>query len=240
MSGECGGQQSRRWRVVSYNVHACVGRDGVFAPARILDVLRPLDADVIALQEVEDRRYRGSNVSNFLATELGMHAYRGPTLARGEADYGNLLLTKPVADNVRAHDLSVARREPRGAIETLHTIGKTRLSFTVTHLGLSGAERRRQLRQLLTHLDDLDADVRILAGDINEWRPISALHRELARRFGPPPRLRTFPSNRPLLALDRIYVAPQELVRRLDTVRSGAARSASDHLPVVCEVQLPA
>lgn len=230
----------KRLRIVSYNVHACIGRDGAFAPERIAEVLTHLDADFVALQEVEDRSYGGSSVSDFLAAELGMHAYRGPTLARDDADYGNLLLAKLAADNVRMHDLSVAGREPRGAIETLHTVGQIRLSLTVTHLGLSGAERRRQLKQLLRHLDSLDVDVRILAGDLNEWRPISAAHRQLVHRFGPPPRVPSFPSNRPLLALDRVYVSPREIVTALRAERSAAARIASDHLPVICDVQLPA
>lgn len=228
-----------RLRVVSYNVHACIGRDGSFAPGRIAGVLAELDADFIALQEVEDRDVHGLTVSDFLAAELGMHAYRGPTLARGDADYGNLLLSKRVADDVRRHDLSVTSREPRGAIETLYTIGETRLSLTVTHLGLSGMERRRQLVQLLEHLDRVDADVCVLAGDLNEWRPISAVHRQLMQRFGPPPRLRTFPSNRPLLALDRIYVAPRASIAALRADRSAAARIASDHLPAVCDIRLP-
>jgi len=229
-----------RLRIVSYNVHACIGRDGAFAPERTAEVLAHLDADFVALQEVEDRSYRGMPVSAFLAAELGMHAYRGPTLGRNDADYGNLLLAKLAADDVRMHDLSVTRREPRGAIETLHTVGKARVSLTVTHLGLSGAERRRQLTQLLEHLDHLDAELRVLAGDLNEWRPISTVHRQLVHRFGPPPPVRTFPSSRPLLALDRIYVAPREAVKDLRAERSAAARIASDHLPIVCDVQIPA
>ena len=41
--------------VASYNVHKCVGTDGVFDPGRILDVVLELDADVVALQEADQR-----------------------------------------------------------------------------------------------------------------------------------------------------------------------------------------
>ncbi len=37
----------------SYNIHRCYGRDGVYRPDRTREVLRQIDADVIALQEVE-------------------------------------------------------------------------------------------------------------------------------------------------------------------------------------------
>lgn len=40
-------------RIASYNVHRAIGTDRRFSPQRILDVLREIDADVVALQEVE-------------------------------------------------------------------------------------------------------------------------------------------------------------------------------------------
>ena len=39
-------------RVATYNVHDCIGRDGVYSPSRIVEVLRSLEADVVALQEI--------------------------------------------------------------------------------------------------------------------------------------------------------------------------------------------
>ncbi|HAO24637.1 MAG TPA: endonuclease, partial [Methylophaga sp.] len=39
--------------IATYNIHACIGSDGQFDPARIAAVLQELDADIIALQEVE-------------------------------------------------------------------------------------------------------------------------------------------------------------------------------------------
>ena len=45
--------------LVTYNIHACVGTDGRFEPARIAGVLRELDADVVALQEVDHHHVDG-------------------------------------------------------------------------------------------------------------------------------------------------------------------------------------
>src|SRR5258708_26852948 len=40
------------FRVVTYNTHKCRGMDGMVRPTRVAQVLRELEADVIALQEV--------------------------------------------------------------------------------------------------------------------------------------------------------------------------------------------
>ena len=49
---------SRILRVASYNVHGCLGWDGRRDVARIVRILREIDADVIGLQEVESRHGR--------------------------------------------------------------------------------------------------------------------------------------------------------------------------------------
>jgi phospholipase D1/2 len=225
-------------RVASYNVHACVGSDGKFAPERIADVLASLDADLVALQEVEDRLVDGRPVTELLADRLGMHAYPGPTLKRGAADYGNLLLARPAADAVMRHEISVPGREPRGIIEADFGLDDVRLRMFVTHLGLSGAERRKQLDLLLSAIGREGAKVRILAADFNEWFPIGRFHRRLGSGFGRSTRHKTFPAPLPVLSLDRIYVAPAAALKSSRTERSKLARNASDHLPVICELEL--
>jgi endonuclease/exonuclease/phosphatase family metal-dependent hydrolase len=223
-------------RIVSYNVHACVGSDGRFAPERIADLLAALDADFVALQEVEDRDVGGTPVSAFLARRLGMHAYPGPTLERRDADYGNLLLAKPEATAVTRHEISVPGREPRGIIEADFRAHDVTLRLFVTHLGLSGAERKKQLDLLLTVIGREGADVLVLAADFNEWAPAAGLHRKLGRHFGTSTRHKTFPAPLPVLSLDRIYVSPKQALKSSRAERSTLARNASDHLPVVCDL----
>jgi phospholipase D1/2 len=225
-------------RVVSYNVHACIGSDGKFAPDRIADVLAALDADLIALQEVENRDVEGRSVVELLADRLGMHAYPGPTLKRSDADYGNLLLARPAAEAVTQHEISVPGREPRGIIEADFGLDDARLRMFVTHLGLSGTERRKQLDLLLSVLERDDTDLRVLAADFNEWFPFGRLHRRLGRGFGRSTRHKTFPAPLPVLGLDRIYVAPAVALKSSRTERSALARNASDHLPIVAELRV--
>jgi len=228
---------SRTLRIVSYNVHACIGTDGTFSPQRVSRVLEQLAPDFVALQEVEDRDVDGKPVSAFLADRLGMHAYRGPTLVRGDSDYGNLLLAGRNAKTIVRHEIAVAGREPRGVIEADFRLGLKTLRILVTHLGLSAAERRKQVDQLLAIASSSGSDLVILAADFNEWLPAGHVHRRLARHFAAGTRAKTFPSRLPCLALDRIYVTPApdtELGCRVE--RSALTRLASDHLPLVCDL----
>ncbi|HKL62310.1 MAG TPA: endonuclease/exonuclease/phosphatase family protein [Woeseiaceae bacterium] len=226
----------RRVRIVSYNVHACIGRDRRFAPERIAGLLQELEADFVALQEVEDRPWGDGTVSDYLAECLDMHPHRGATLYRGDARYGNLLLAREPAVAHRLHDLSVGPREPRGAIEADFLVAGRKLRLFVTHLGLRGGERKRQLELLRPELERDDADIRVLAGDINEWRPGAAGNRILPAVLDPAPLPRTFPAGAPLFALDRIYVTPGDVVAELQVVKTPAARRASDHLPLVADL----
>ena len=109
----------------------------------------------------------------------------------------------------------------------------------VTHFGLKVAERREQARSLLRVVDAESPDVDVLLGDFNEWRPVSYTVRALKKRFGTMPRRGTWPAGRPLLPLDSIFVAPDAVRRTVQVIKSAQARRASDHLPLVCDIELP-
>lgn len=217
--------------VATYNVHRCIGRDGRFDPERTLAVLRELDADAVALQELQWRPADAMHLLQELALKLGYAALAGPTLLRAEGHYGNAVLTRlPVLDSASV-DLSVPGREPRGALNVLLEAPSGPLRLIATHLGLRPYERRLQMRRLLA-LQCGDASAMVLLGDINEWflwgRPLRWLH----ARFGRTPAPGSFPARRPLLALDRIWVEPRSILRELRAHASPLARAASDHLPL--------
>jgi endonuclease/exonuclease/phosphatase family metal-dependent hydrolase len=70
--------------VASYNIHSAVGTDGKFSPQRIAWVLREIDADVIALQEVPLGDSKRENVLALLQQVTGFHVIEGPTQRRAE------------------------------------------------------------------------------------------------------------------------------------------------------------
>jgi endonuclease/exonuclease/phosphatase family metal-dependent hydrolase len=229
-----------RFRVVSYNIHECVGLDGTRDPARIATVLREIDADIIGLQEVDARpgATMASMQMQYLAAALGHHAIAGPTLQRFGGEYGNALLTRRPVLDVRHVDLTVYRREPRAALDVDVDIDGAAVRVVVTHLGLTPGERRIQVRRLLDSLGDTRSDLIVLCGDINEWfavgRPLRWLHARLGRTAG----LATFPAAFPVFALDRIWVHPRTALITMTPHASPAARQASDHLPLMADIRL--
>ncbi len=228
-----------RLKLATYNIHGAIGGDGRFDPARIVAVLGELDADVVALQEVESRR-RGVDVLALLARETGYDAIAGPTIDSARRHYGNALLTRHRCCAVRKLSLDFGRREPRGALDVELACGATPMRVVATHLGLRPAERRAQVKRLLEALAARPAAIpTALMGDLNEWflwgRPLRWLHAHFGDTHGPA----TFPAFRPLLALDRIWVEGAAAVT-VRAHRSALARIASDHLPAVAEVELPA
>jgi endonuclease/exonuclease/phosphatase family metal-dependent hydrolase len=229
-----------RFRVATYNIHRCVGRDGVSDPQRIADVLRAVDADLVALQEVAYAPDHPDDILQYLAAAAGARAIAGPTLLEAKGRYGNALLSRRTPDAVQRADISVPGREPRGVIQLVLTRGGTTVAALATHLGLGIEERRRQMNRILAMLRLVKADVVILMGDFNEWLPWARPLRRAALHFDAPviPAPATFPSRRPLLALDRIWVRAPRPLTDLRVFAEAPARQASDHLPLVADIEL--
>lgn len=228
----------RTLRVVTYNIHACIGRDKRFDPQRIIDVIRRLDADLIALQEVEHHLVDDDDLLQFIAAETGYQAYAGPTMKRGSRNYGNAILSRLPVTSMLTRDLSVAGHEPRGLIELKLTINNQSVLLLATHLGLRPAERRWQTQQILALLELQQSDVTILLGDLNEWflwgRPL----RWLNRFFDKAPHIPTFPAHFPVFSLDRIWLRPTQIQQSVYAFNKAPALMASDHLPLVVDLNL--
>jgi endonuclease/exonuclease/phosphatase family metal-dependent hydrolase len=226
--------------VATYNVHRCIGRDGCMVPERVAAVIRELDAQLVGLQEVDSCANAGLSGGQMerLAQATGLTAIAGPTLRRADGHYGNVLLSARQVLEVTRWDLSVAGREPRGAIDATVDTGRGELRVLVTHLGLQAAERRVQLRRISQMLGSADERPVLLMGDINEWLPLSPRLRALRARVGRSPWKATFPARWPLLGLDRIWVRPPRAVLALSVHRSALARAASDHLPLKASIAL--
>jgi endonuclease/exonuclease/phosphatase family metal-dependent hydrolase len=158
---------------------------------------------------------------------------------RGDASFGNVLLYRREALDIRRHDLTVPGREPRGAIEALIRHQDRSVRVVTTHFGIRASERRKQIPHLLEILNKPAGPYTLLMGDFNHWLPMGGLLSSLNRCLGKQPAVPTYPAQRPLLALDRIWVRPPELLTGLRVHTSEVARRASDHLPLLATIALP-
>jgi phospholipase D1/2 len=234
-----------RLAIASYNIHGGVGGDGVRSLERVARVVRALDADIVALQEVGGPGPPGTaeDAAAQLARETGTLAVRGPTMRKGGGDYGNVVLTRLAPHTIKHVDLSWGSFEPRGAIDLGLVIQGARVRLIATHLGLFPGERRAQVERLVELVRTGaagDEAATLLLGDINEWfalgRPLRWLHRCFeGKAYGG----RTFPARWPLLSLDRIWVHPKRALVRHQVFRGPETRLASDHLPVRVEIEIP-
>jgi endonuclease/exonuclease/phosphatase family metal-dependent hydrolase len=222
-------------RIASYNIHRCVGTDRRSDVRRVASVIRELDVDTVGLQEVDSRPgpHSDSQQLEFLAQATGMQAVAGATIIRHDRSYGNALLTRRKILDVRRHDLSFRRFEPRGALEVDLDVAGSMMRVFVMHLGLLPYERRFQMRIVLKLLRQMPNDQPVVVlGDVNEWLPISRPLRWLHGLLGKPPRQRSFPVWAPMFALDRVWVRPRGSLLDFRVHRSALSRRASDHFPV--------
>lgn len=223
--------------LVTYNIHGAIGTDGQFSPGRIAAVLAGLDADIVAMQEVPLGGEHWPNVLHQLEQRLPLVGVEGYTFSVGQRRFGNAILSRYPILETRRINLSVAQREPRGALDAdIHCEGQ-RLRIIATHLGLRADERRHQVDALLSAFDTDRMPV-ILLGDVNEWFVWGRTLRTLISHFQTVPAPATFPSIWPVFALDRIWSRPRHRLLQVRADRSAQARLASDHLPLVAKIRL--
>ena len=206
---------------------------------RVASVIASEDPDIVALQEVPLGGAATRDALADFSAASGMRAVAGPTLDTPRRRYGNAVLSRLPVKAARTLDLSFHQREPRGALDADIECGATLLRVVATHLGLSATERSMQVRSLLAAFDSSELPV-ILLGDINEWFVRGRALRALVTHFRRAPAPRTFPTICPLFALDRIWVHPGEWLTGVRVHRTATARKASDHYPLVAELNIPA
>ena len=228
--------------VATYNIHSSVGRDRVHDPGRISAVMAEIKADLFGLQEVgtgRGGRGRGIDQYSHFAEETGFHMVAGPNKRWHTHPYGNALLSRwPVLD-ARLIDLTIGRVEPRGAIDAdLDVPGGLRV--IVTHFGLRPDERWRQVTRLEQAIRGHDGRPLLFMGDFNIFGVERHVLKRLGARFAAGGILKTFPSNMPFLALDRLWSCPAALIDSLHVHRTALSAIASDHLPLVGRISLSA
>ncbi|MBA4146567.1 MAG: endonuclease/exonuclease/phosphatase family protein [Verrucomicrobia bacterium] len=237
-------------RVMTYNVHACLGMDGKISTHRIAQVIERHDPAVIALQELDIHRSRSrtEHQVEMIAHELGMHFHFSPAKAHGEEQYGDAILSKYPLKLIRAENITKAPKvdpEPRGALWVQFEMDGILINLINTHFGLGVRERMSQAMDLLSKKwiggIELNEPV-ILCGDFNTF-PDTLPYRAFTSRLHdvqlmiPNFRARkTFSTASPVFRIDHIFVSGHFNVHKVQVPRNHLTRIASDHLPLVADL----
>jgi endonuclease/exonuclease/phosphatase family metal-dependent hydrolase len=231
-------------RIVTYNIHRCRGMDRRTRPERVAEVLRDVNADVIALQEVVGAGPHGGSQIEEIGAALGMGWVMAPTRHLRSHLFGNVVLSRHPIRHHAQHDLSYKTCEQRCLQRVDVDVNGRTLHVYNVHLGTAILERRYQAQRLASLVADRHVGgPKILMGDFNEWmRGLTTtllssrlkavdLGRYMTRR-------RTYPGLFPLLHLDHIYYdGPLEIVH-IELPRTRRSLVASDHLPLVADIRI--
>ncbi|BCA79706.1 hypothetical protein AOP6_1493 [Desulfuromonas sp. AOP6] len=239
-------------RVMTYNVHSCIGMDGKIDAERIARVIARARPDVVALQELDVGRSRtaGMDQAHLIAHYLEMEFHFHPALHIEEERYGDAILTHLPQRLVKAGPLpglaDKPHLEPRGALWVAIELNGMEIQVINTHLGLHPRERMEQVMALLGGdwlAHEQCREPVILCGDFNAL-PSSAVCRRLAGRLkdvqieAPSHRPRgTYSGRFPAVRIDHIFTSPGLEVTGIEVPSSELARSASDHLPLIAEMR---
>ena len=245
--------KTTRFTVLSMNVHK--GLSPLHRHSTIYQLrqkIRSQDPDLLFLQELQ-QEHRGrirrfsqwplTELTHFFSEDFWHDWHYGKNVEYRDGHHGNAILSKHPQQKGKNYDISAYRFERRGL---LHSVTKlegmsTPIHCFCVHLALFERGRERQLEAILSHIRDLaQSGPAIVAGDFNDWRnrvsvPMKAagFNEVFEALTGSP--ARTFPSVKPLLSMDRIYVrglkihSAQILYEWL---------KLSDHLGITAELEL--
>ena len=244
----------RTLRIMTYNIHSCIGMDGKISPERIARVIARYSPDIVALQELDVGRARTGRVdqADLIAQHLQMDYQFFPTVRIRKGLYGNAILTHFPMRLVRADKLpglpGKPQLEPRGGLWVAIEADKTEIQFINTHLGLKLKERQVQAETLLGSGWLSHPDCRkpiILCGDFNAL-PSSSICRgfrtllfdaqvELANHRPKKTLFGRFPFAR----IDHVFIDSSIEVIGIEVPNTELTKIASDHLPLIVEIRIP-
>lgn len=211
--------------VATYNIHKGFSHfNARMVVHELRDRLRAVSADLVFLQEVigahevHARRYLDwpdEPQYEFLADSMWPEFAYGRNAVYDHGHHGNAILSRFPIVRAENQDVSSHRFESRGLLYCEVALPHdARLHCICVHLALNERGRKSQVGAIIDRVRTLvpPTDPLIIAGDFNDWRNLSG--RKLSRELGLVEAFRdlrgrgarSFPSQLPLLRLDRIYV----------------------------------
>ena len=230
-------------KFASYNIRKSLGTDRRRQPERIMKILGEIEADVVALQEV-DMRFgaRTTTLSpELIVDHTDYFPVRYGIRQQSLGWHGNAILVRKGIAVLDQRRIDLPSFEPRGAVlADIEAKGKL-VRVVGMHLGLIGGWRLKQARAVVSYLEELEGDVpTVIMGDLNQWNRDGGCLAQFAVHhnvIAPGP---SFHSRRPMLQLDRIITSHDFKLEATGVHHSALSRMGSDHLPVWAELSLPA
>lgn len=219
-------------RVVTWNIRA-----GLSSSIDVLgDELLALDADVVALQEVDVHAERsgGDNQAEVLAERLGMEWTFAAARSEGDGDFGVALLSRiPFESAVRLALPSDNAFEPRVAVDAHLCAGDMHLRAATVHADIYPWSAKQNADFLAENLRESVGEGVVVGGDLNEvpgaGGPLAFAERGFIDASADAP---TFSDRR----IDYVFV--DEVLK--DVTRTFVPDSeASDHRPLVVDLVAP-
>lgn len=222
-------------RLMCYNVHNCVGLDGVLSCERIAGIINDANVEAVALQELDSMttRYPGHDMLSEVAALTDMYPTYAPTIDYRGGKYGIGVLTreKPLS---HCQVPLPCRSEPRALL----IVELEDYYYCCTHLSLHEEDRIKSVAIIIDELSKLDKPA-IIAGDFNA-QPNSYPMMAMGRKFHIFEKQGvsfTFPANEPKREIDymALYTGGGATAQVLEH-RVLNAPVESDHAPMVAEV----
>jgi endonuclease/exonuclease/phosphatase family metal-dependent hydrolase len=237
--------EPHRIRVLSYNIHHGEGIDRKLDLARIAMVIRSVNPDVVALQEVDRNAKRTGSVDQ--PTELArltkLNVVFGANIELPGGHYGNALLSRFPITRHKNHLLpNLDNGEQRGVIEAVIKLPESNqpLLILATHLDHRSDERERlasakAINDLAAQHPDLTA---LLAGDLNATPTSKTLQRfESIWTRANETTLATVPVKQPNRQIDFILFRPAKRWKTVE-IKVLDEAVASDHRAIFAVLEL--
>ena len=240
-------------RVMTYNIHGCVGSDRAVNPDKIAAIIADLDVDIVALQEVDaghpTPEYR--NQAQMIAGVLGVGHIYFPVEQEGLRRFGLAVLSRfPIAgfDRLRLPNVyPLLNPRKRGVLRARLETPAGPICLLNTHLSLFRLERRLQLNALM---DEGGVTVvpanepLVLCGDLNSgpssdtYKQVSRLLTDVQNASNSGPVEATFHAKSPFFRIDHIFVSAHFRPLKTEVRKTADTAGASDHLPLVVDLAL--
>ena len=229
-------------KVMTYNIHSGYNVDGSQDFEAIARVIEDSGADIIGLQEVSRGRLMDGAVdmTTWLSRRLEMQVL---FLGTGEPTWGNALLSRyPIIESGEGNLPDEGSLLKRGYLWAAIDVGEDEpLYVIVTHLHHIVADSQVRMVQVPVILDFWDErDQTILLGDLNADPPTAEM--KLIATAGMVDSWTgsgegdgfTYYATDPYKRIDYLWISPDLEVLEIEVIQT----PASDHLPVVAELDL--